>query len=75
MEIYLKTKKKTLYNRDPKGLYNKYQKGEIEFIVGEDIEFHPPNKPWMEFDNDDNSNADYFIEKIFSKLMLNDLIK
>ena len=75
LEIYLKTKKETLYNRDPKGLYNKYHKGEIKFIVGEDIEFHQPNAPWMEIDNDDNANADFFIENIFSKLMINDLIK
>ena len=75
LEIYLKTRKETLYNRDPKGLYKKYQKGEIKFIVGEDIEFHPPKEPWMEFDNDDNANTDSFIESIVSKLIINDLIE
>ena len=75
LEVYLKTTKKTLYNRDPKGLYRKYLKGEINSIVGEDIEFHEPISPWMEIDNNDNVDADFFIENVVSKLITNDLIK
>ena len=74
-EIYLKTTKETLYKRDPKGLYRKYLKGEIHSIVGEDIKFQEPQSPWIEIENDNNVDADLFVEKVFSKLITKNLIK
>lgn len=74
-EIYLKTTKETLHKRDPKGLYKKYLKGEIDSIVGEDIEFYEPKSPWIEIDNNKDVDADLFIEKVFMKLLEKNLIR
>ena len=77
LEIYLKTTKETLYNRDPKGLYKKYLQGEITSIVGEDIKFNEPISPWLEIDNNPENkfDADFFIDEVVSKLIKNNIIK
>ena len=68
LEIYLKTDKKTLYGRDPKGIYKNYLKGNIKNVVGEDIVFQEPVAPWMTIDNDSDNNSKEIIESIFLKL-------
>ena len=75
LEIYLKTDQQTLYNRDPKGIYKKFIGGEINHVVGEDIEFHEPKSPWMGIDNTGKIDAEKLIKKIVSKLKMNKLIK
>ena len=75
LEVYLKTDQKTLYNRDLKGIYKKYLNGEINHVVGEDIEFHEPKSPWMEIDNIGEIDAEKLIKNIVSKLKMNELIK
>jgi len=67
-EIYLKTNKSTLYNRDPKGIYKNYSQGQIKNVVGEDIVFNEPISPWMTIDNDSNNNSKEIIESIVLKL-------
>ena len=66
-EIYLKTNNRTLYDRDPKGIYRNYLKGKIKNVVGEDITFNEPVSPWMEIDNN-NNNSDEIINLIMDKL-------
>jgi len=44
-EVYIDAPRDQLQKRDYKGLYGKYNKGEIKNIAGMDIEFIPPNKP------------------------------
>ena len=68
LEIYLKTDKKTLYSRDPKGIYKNYSKGGIKNVVGEDIKFNEPVAPWMKIINDNNENAEEIIDSIILKL-------
>ena len=68
LEIYLKTDKKTLYGRDPKGIYKNYFKGEINNVVGEDIKFNKPIAPWMTIDNNSDNNSKKIIDSIVLKL-------
>ena len=68
LEIYLKADKKTLYSRDPKGIYKNYFKGEMTDVVGEDIVFKEPLAPWMTIDNDSDNNSKEIIESILFKL-------
>ena len=51
-EVYLNVSMETLVKRDPKGLYKKAKKGEIENFVGFDIPFPPPKSPDMLVEND-----------------------
>jgi len=44
-EVYIEAPIDQLQKRDYKGLYRKYNKGEIKDIAGMDIEFIPPNSP------------------------------
>ena len=74
LEVYLKSNQKTLYNRDPKGIYKKYLNREINHVVGEDIEFHEPKLPWMKIDNTGEIDADKLVEKILSKLIMDNII-
>jgi len=68
LEIYLKTDKKTLYGRDPKGIYKNYLKGNIKNVVGEDIVFQEPVAPWMTIDNNSNNSSKEIIDSIVLKL-------
>jgi cytidine diphosphoramidate kinase len=68
LEIYIKTNKKILYSRDPKGIYKNYLKGDIINVVGEDIPFQEPVTPWMKIDNNSNNNSKEIIDSIILKL-------
>ena len=68
IEIYIKANSETLYNRDPKGIYQRYSKGEINNVVGEDIKFNEPVDPWMTIDNNESNNE---TEKIVDSIILN----
>ena len=68
LEIYIKTNKKILYSRDPKGIYKNYLKGDIINVVGEDIPFQEPVAPWMKIDNNSNNNSKEIIDSIILKL-------
>ena len=59
-EIYIKTPKKLLIERDSKGLYNKHIRGEISNVVGFDIPFEEPLKPDMIIEN--NGSLDEFLK-------------
>ena len=67
LEIYLKADKKTLYSRDPKGIYKNYFNGEMTDVVGEDIVFKEPVAPWMTIDNDSDNNSKGIIDSIVLK--------
>ena len=70
LEIYLKIDKKTLYSRDPKGIYKSYSKGNIKNVVGEDIKFNEPVAPWMIINNSNNNKTEQIIDSILSKLKI-----
>jgi adenylylsulfate kinase len=50
-EVFLDVDMNTLQARDQKGLYSKASRGEIDNVVGFDIEFIPPARPDMVIDN------------------------
>lgn len=57
-EVFIDTPIQDLVQRDSKGIYHRFIKGEIRDVAGLDIEFLRPN------------NADLIIENINSKLVL-----
>jgi adenylylsulfate kinase len=56
-EVYLDVPMETLKNRDPKGLYEQAENGEMDNVVGVDIEFEEPEQPDLVVQNDDSSVA------------------
>lgn len=56
-EVYIKVSRETVESRDSKGLYEKAARGEIENVVGVDIEFVEPERPDMVVVNDDPAEA------------------
>ena len=47
---------KNLIQRDTKGLYGKYQRGEISAVAGMDIEFSIPDKADLVIRNDETES-------------------
>jgi cytidine diphosphoramidate kinase len=70
-EIYVKVKSETLKLRDPKGFYASYEKGEMKNMVGKDIPFHVPKKPFLIVENDNNISINKKISSIVKNLNLN----
>ena len=50
-EVFIDTPLDMLVDRDSKGIYGKYKKGEISDVAGMDIEFHKPDKADLVIDN------------------------
>ncbi len=69
-EVYLQTDKKSLYKRDPKGIYRKFLNKEINNVVGEDILFHEPETPWMVIRNNGSKNCEEIAEEIHANLKM-----
>ena len=65
-EIYIKTPKKILIERDSKGLYKKQISGEINNVVGFDIPFEEPLSPDIIIEN--NGSKDEFLKN--SKIII-----
>lgn len=64
-EGYIDVSFENLVKRDNKELYIKAQKGEINNVVGVDIEFKPPFSPDMTIDNNiDNPDYESIVEDI-----------
>ena len=67
-EIYLKTSLEELIKRDSKGLYKKYNSGEIKNIVGIDLEYDEPSSPDLILTNHKKENIKFIVEKIFREV-------
>ncbi len=50
-EVYLRVPMHVLVERDPKGLYARAQRGEIQGVVGLDLPFEEPLRPDLRIDN------------------------
>jgi len=74
VEVYLKTERTTLYNRDPKGIYERYKAGQTTNVVGEDIKFIEPTDPWLTIKNDGEKNADEIVRLIYKKLSVEKIL-
>lgn len=44
-EVFIDTPLDVLQKRDPKGIYRKYERGEISDVAGLDLDFVPPKDP------------------------------
>jgi adenylyl-sulfate kinase len=71
-EVFIDTPIKDLVNRDTKGFYKKFAKGQIVNVVGLDIPFTKPDKADLIIENTKTKEyllkyADIIIEKVFAK--------
>ena len=57
-EIYIKADLETCEQRDPKGLYKKARRGEIEVFTGITAPYEAPEKPELVIDTSENDVAD-----------------
>ncbi|MCE9613270.1 MAG: adenylyl-sulfate kinase [Lentisphaerae bacterium] len=69
-EVYLRVPPHVLEQRDPKGLYAKFRKGEMRQMVGLDIPFHEPEGPTLVIDNLDR-DPEQLAAEIFERLTAN----
>jgi len=67
-EIYISCKMEELVRRDQKGLYSKALDGEINNVVGVDIDFDIPKEPFLSLDNSKNENLKKNIILICKKI-------
>lgn len=69
LEVYVKADIKTVANRDTKGLYEKAFKGNLENVVGVDIEFPEPSKADIVIDTTDtNETPEISVKKLLDLL-------
>lgn len=50
-EVFIDTPVDVLMQRDPKGIYERYQRGEIQDVAGLDLEFPRPESPDLLIEN------------------------
>jgi adenylylsulfate kinase-like enzyme len=65
VEIFIDCDIETCIKRDNKDLYEKYKKGELNSMVGLDIEFKKPKNAWLEMDGNLLSKEDVFEKAMF----------
>lgn len=65
-EIYLDVPMAILHKRDSKGIYDRALRGEIEHVVGVDIEFRPPADPDLVIENTGKDSVDEIVDHILS---------
>ncbi len=70
-EIYISCKMEELLKRDQKGLYSKALAGEINDVVGVDLDYDIPKQPFLSLDNSMNKalekNIILICKKIFNE--------
>ncbi|MEO3431137.1 adenylyl-sulfate kinase [Pelagibius sp. CAU 1746] len=71
-EVYLKVPLEELRQRDPKGLYAAFDRGEVSDIAGVDLEVDEPRNPDCRLDHDETLTvtdlADLVVEKLEKKI-------
>jgi bifunctional enzyme CysN/CysC len=58
IEIFVDTPLETCEERDPKGLYKKARRGELQNFTGLDSPYEPPENPELTLDAQNNSAPD-----------------
>ena len=74
IEIYIDASLDLCISRDPKGLYEKAQNGEIKNFTGIDSSYDIPQNPEIRI-NSDNTNADDAADQILSYLDQNNYLE
>ena len=71
VEVYIRVPMKELKRRDPKGIYRRFDDGELTDVTGMDLDFDEPEKPdWViDFDtkNTPVTLANMLIKKFFKE--------
>jgi cytidine diphosphoramidate kinase len=67
-EAYLKVPLEELRRRDPKGIYKRFDAGEISDVAGCDLPVDTPNAPDMEIEFDAVRSVDAIAEELINKL-------
>ncbi|MCW8901345.1 MAG: adenylyl-sulfate kinase [Gammaproteobacteria bacterium] len=70
-EIYIKVPMEVLIARDQKKLYSRALRGEIEHVMGIDVEIEEPGNPDVIIINDGSSTPEYMMNQLIGKLGLN----
>jgi len=60
-----------LIARDQKNLYSRALRGEVEHVMGIDIEVEEPNNPDVIIINDGSTTPEYMMNQLIRKLNLN----
>lgn len=68
-EVYLKVPLEELRRRDPKGIYRKYQAGELKHVAGLDLEVDEPKEPDLIVEYTPKKSISDTGEKILESLM------
>ncbi len=68
-EIYLRAPLRTLFARDPKGLYAQATQGKIKNVWGVDIPAEEPESPAVILDNDGSKTPEEIVRELFETLL------
>ena len=71
-EIYLEASTEKLVERDSKGIYGSFVRGELENVVGMDIEWEMPKKSDLIFNNDIFQPCEIMVRQIIDKIGFDD---
>jgi len=69
-EIYIKVPMEVLIARDQKNLYSRALRGEVEYVMGIDVEVEEPNNPDVIIENDGSSTPENMTKQLIRKLKL-----
>ena len=71
-EVYLRVSLDTVRGRDPKGLYAKFDCGELREVVGLDIPWHEPERPDLFIDADYPQKPEVTVNQILAAVSSRD---
>ena len=71
LEVYLDVPLDELRRRDPKGIYQKFEKGEATNVAGLDLQVDFPKSPHLHFKFEDGLNPMEMAEVIMHRVMAN----
>ena len=71
LEIFIKVPLSTLMERDPKGIYRKYNEGKIQDVIGLDQEYDEPISSELTFEYDKEISTNKMVHQILSRMTEN----
>ena len=67
-EVYLKVPLSELRNRDPKGIYRRFDSGELSNVAGLDLQVDEPKSPDILFEFEPNLELSQMTDEIITKI-------
>ena len=67
-EVYLKVPLSVLKDRDPKGIYKKFDSGELSNVAGMDLQVDEPKSPDILFEFEPNLGLSHMADEIITKI-------